>query len=52
MLVPRTSSRVKVHLMVYRKNVVYSLEMALDIIVTHEQCHLEQAKEILKELKK
>jgi uncharacterized damage-inducible protein DinB len=34
------------------KNVVYSLEMALDIIVTHEQRHLEQAKEILRELKK
>lgn len=34
------------------KNVVYSLEMAFDIIVTHEQRHLEQAKEILRELKK
>lgn len=29
------------------KNVVYSLEMAFDIIVTHEQRHLEQAKEVL-----
>jgi uncharacterized damage-inducible protein DinB len=34
------------------KNVVYSLEMAFDIILTHEQRHLEQAKEILRELKK
>lgn len=34
------------------KNVFYSLEMAFDIIVTHEQRHLEQAKEILRELKK
>lgn len=34
------------------KNVVYGLEMAFDIIVTHEQRHLEQAKEILRELNK
>ena len=34
------------------KNVVYRLEMAFDIIITHEQRHLEQAKEILRELKK
>ena len=34
------------------KNIVYSLEMAFDIIVTHEQRHLEQAREILRKLKK
>jgi hypothetical protein len=32
--------------------VVYRLEIAFDIIVTHEKRHLEQAKEILRELKK
>ncbi|WP_103068540.1 DinB family protein [Aquimarina sediminis] len=30
------------------KNVVYTLETAFEIIVTHEQRHLEQAKEVLK----
>ncbi len=34
------------------KNIVYKLETAFDIIVTHEQRHLEQAKEILNLLKK
>mgnify|MGYP001793355055 FL=1 len=29
------------------KNLVYTLECAFDIIVTHEQRHLEQAKEVL-----
>ncbi|MCB0565425.1 MAG: DinB family protein [Phaeodactylibacter sp.] len=29
------------------KNIVYRLETAFDIIVTHEQRHLEQAKEVL-----
>ena len=29
------------------RNIVYKLETAFDIIVTHEQRHLEQAKEIL-----
>lgn len=29
------------------KNIVYKLETAFDIIVSHEQRHLEQAKEIL-----
>ena len=29
------------------KNIVYKLETAFDIIVTHEQRHLEQAKEVL-----
>lgn len=33
------------------KNIVYKLETALDIIVTHEQRHLKQAKEVLRELK-
>ncbi|HFA51016.1 MAG TPA: DinB family protein [Bacteroidetes bacterium] len=30
------------------KNIVYKLEMAFNIIVTHEQRHFEQAKEVLK----
>ncbi|MFT6321625.1 MAG: hypothetical protein ACJAT4_002555 [Granulosicoccus sp.] len=34
------------------KNIVYKLEMAFDVIVTHEQRHLEQAKEVLSQLKK
>lgn len=34
------------------KYIVYKLETAFDIIVTHEQRHLEQAKEILELLKK
>jgi hypothetical protein len=29
------------------KNIVYKLETAFDIIVSHEQRHLEQAKEVL-----
>jgi hypothetical protein len=33
------------------KNIVYKLETAFDIIVTHEQRHLEQAKEVLAGLK-
>jgi len=33
------------------KNIVYKLEMAFNIIVTHEQRHLEQAKEILSLIK-
>lgn len=33
------------------KNIVYKLETAFDIIVSHEQRHLEQAKEILALLK-
>jgi hypothetical protein len=34
------------------RNIVYTLETAFDIIVTHEQRHLEQSKEILLLLKK
>lgn len=34
------------------KNIVYKLETAFDIIVSHEQRHLEQAKEVLKVLKR
>ena len=34
-----------------KRTVVYSLEAALDIIVTHEQRHLMQSLEILKRLK-
>jgi hypothetical protein len=34
------------------KHIVYTLETAFDIIVAHEQRHLEQAKEILQLLKK
>ncbi len=33
------------------KNIVYRLEVAFDIIVTHEQRHLEQSKEVLEHLK-
>lgn len=33
------------------RNIVYKLETAFDIIVSHEQRHLEQAKEILQLLK-
>jgi hypothetical protein len=33
------------------KNIVYKLETAFDIIVSHEQRHLEQAKEILRQFK-
>lgn len=33
------------------KNIVYTLETAFDIIVTHEQRHLAQAKEVLEMLK-
>jgi hypothetical protein len=29
------------------KNIVYTLETAFDIIVTHERRHFEQAKEVL-----
>ncbi len=29
------------------KNIVYKLEKAFDIIIIHEQRHLEQAKEVL-----
>ena len=34
------------------KNIVYKLETAFDIIVTHEQRHLAQSKEVLELLKK
>lgn len=34
------------------KNIVYKLETAFDVIVTHEQRHLEQAKEVLDQIKK
>lgn len=34
------------------KNIVYKLETAFDIIVSHEQRHLEQAKEVLQLLTK
>lgn len=34
------------------KNIVYKLETAFDIIVTHEKRHFEQAKEVLQILKK
>lgn len=34
------------------RNIVYKLEKAFDIIVTHEKRHLEQAKEILSILKR
>lgn len=34
------------------RNIVYKLSTAFDIIVTHEQRHLEQAKEVLELLKK
>jgi len=34
------------------KNIVYRLETAFDIIVTHERRHFEQAKEVLDELKR
>ena len=33
------------------KNIVYKLETAFDIVVTHEQRHLEQAREVLSALK-
>ena len=33
------------------KNIVYKLETAFEIIVTHEQRHLEQSKEVLAQLK-
>jgi hypothetical protein len=33
------------------KNIVYKLETAFDIIVSHEQRHFEQAKEILQLMK-
>jgi DinB superfamily len=33
------------------RNIVYKLETAFDIIVSHEQRHLEQAKEILQQMK-
>jgi uncharacterized damage-inducible protein DinB len=33
------------------RNIVYTLETALDIIVAHEQRHIEQAKEVLQQLK-
>lgn len=33
------------------RNIVYKLETAFDIIVSHEQRHLEQAKEVLELLK-
>jgi hypothetical protein len=33
------------------KNIVYKLETAFDIIITHEQRHFEQAKEVLNVLK-
>jgi hypothetical protein len=34
------------------KNIVYKLETAFDIIVSHEERHLEQAKEVLQQLAK
>lgn len=34
------------------KNIVYKLEIAFDIIITHELRHLEQSKEVLELLKK
>lgn len=34
-----------------KRNIVYKLETAFDIIVSHEQRHLEQASEILNNLK-
>jgi hypothetical protein len=33
------------------KNIVYKLETAFDIIISHEQRHLEQAKEVLQLIK-
>ncbi len=33
------------------RNIVYKLETAFDIIVSHEQRHLEQAKEVLQSLR-
>ena len=33
------------------KNIVYKLETAFDIITTHEQRHLEQARELLFKMK-
>lgn len=33
------------------RNIVYTLETAFDIIVSHEQRHLEQAKEVLEAMK-
>ena len=33
------------------KNIVYKLEVAFDIIVSHEQRHLEQAREVLQLIK-
>lgn len=33
------------------KNIVYKLGTAFDIMITHEQRHLEQAKEVLSQLK-
>jgi hypothetical protein len=33
------------------KNIVYKLETAFDIIVSHEQRHLEQAREVLQLIK-
>lgn len=35
-----------------KRIIVYKLETAFDIIVTHEQRHMEQAKEILRKLEK
>jgi hypothetical protein len=32
------------------KNIVYKLETAFDIIITHERRHFEQAKEVLRQL--
>jgi hypothetical protein len=34
------------------RNIVYKLETAFDIIVSHEQRHIEQSKELLKLMKK
>jgi len=34
------------------KNIVYTLEAAFDIIVSHERRHLEQAKQVVKDMKK
>lgn len=34
------------------KNIVYKLEKAFEIMITHEQRHFDQAKEVLNLLKK
>ena len=34
------------------KNIIYKLEIAFEIIVTHEKRHFEQSKEVLRLMKK